>query len=177
MRKGWSSRRVFLLTFALCGLLLCAAPVFSQDTIEALKEKIIDLQNEGDLGFRQFVLCSDIVSYGQYTPHSSNKVKIGSSIHFYYEPNNLYTKRSGGLYTIHFTQDLELQTPGGNVLLDAPDLLEFTYESASPVLDVYAKNTLNLQGLGPGEYVLFATMHDKLGSKNVTTEFIFEIVE
>ena len=68
-------------------LILVAAIVFSlctaaiaEDPILALKEKIIDLQNEGALGFKSFTLCTNVIGYGQYVPYPDNKVKAGSEI-------------------------------------------------------------------------------------------------
>lgn len=38
------------------------------DEILKLKEKIIELQNKGELGFRNFNLCSNILGFGSYVP-------------------------------------------------------------------------------------------------------------
>jgi len=167
-----------MLALAVClTAVLGVTPVFAQDSIVRLKEEIIDLQNRGDLGFRNLVLCSEVVSFGRYAPYPSTQVEAGSSVHFYYLPETLSTERSEGLYILEFTQDLLLESTDGTVLIDAPELLEFRYESASPVLDVFAHNTLNLQGLEAGRYVLIMVMHDKLGDKEARTEYPFEIVE
>ncbi len=178
-RKRSGGRRpalVFVMAVCLTAV-LGVTPVLAQDSIVRLKEEIIELQNRSELGFRSLVLCSEVVSFGRYTPYPSAQVKAGSSVHFYYEPENLYTEMTEGLYILEFTQDLLLESTDGAVLIDAPELLEFRYESASPVLDVFAHNTLNLQGLEAGRYVLTMVMHDKLGDKEAKTEYAFEIVE
>jgi len=63
-----------------------ANTTFSQETVLELKERIIDIQNTGELGFRNFTLCQNIITYGQYVPYPNNNVKAGSEIYFYYEP-------------------------------------------------------------------------------------------
>jgi hypothetical protein len=158
-------------------LSLFALPaVGGEDTVSSLKERIIDLQNKGQLGFRNFALCNNIITYGQYVPYPDNKVKAGTKIYFYFEPENVFTNRLKGAYQIWFTQDMIVRTAKGEKLLDSPDALNFNLQSLAPVLDVWANNSLDLGGLPPGKYEFVATMHDKLKKADATKVFPFEVV-
>ncbi|MFH1941307.1 MAG: hypothetical protein ABIL68_04325 [bacterium] len=170
MRKA----RIF---FLFLGIFLFAFSVANaQETIAQLKDRIIDIQNTGELGFRNFTLCTNIIGYGQYVPAESNKVKAGSEVYFYYEPVNLYTNRRSNTYQIWFTQDMILQTQDGKEIYRGSEALNFNSLTTSPVLDVYATNSLNLGDLPPGKYRFLAAMHDKLKKVDASHSFDFEII-
>ena len=145
-------------------------------TVAELKEKIIDFQNEGELGFRNFTLCSNILGFGQYVPTPSMKVKAGSSLQIYYEPKNIFTNRLNGAYQMWYTQDMILLDVDGEVIYEGLELLNFNYQTTSPVLDTYATNSLNLGDLPAGEYIFKAIIHDKLKQVDAEHTFKFEIV-
>jgi hypothetical protein len=149
---------------------------WGEDTVASLKERIIDLQNAGNLGFRNFALCSNIITYGQYVPYPDNKVKAGTKIYFYYEPENAFTNRLKGSYQIWFTQDMILRSVDGKKYLDSADALNFNLQSLAPVLDVWADNSLDLGHLPPGKYEFVAVIHDKLKKADATQVFPFEVV-
>ncbi|WP_455383207.1 hypothetical protein [Salinispira pacifica] len=168
--------RALATTGALLLLLLCTPALPAQDSVAALKEKILDIQNAGQLGFRNFVLCSKVITYGQYVANPDNKVKAGSKIYFYYEPDNIFTERSNGTYHIAFTQDMIVRNDSGDTLLRAPNALKFDYEGRTPVLDVYGVNTLTLGDLPPGHYQFVAVLHDTLKRADAQKVYQFEIV-
>lgn len=58
-----------------------------------------------------------------------------------------------------------------------PEALNFNYQTTSPVLDVYASNTLTLGDLPPGKYQFRAVLHDKLKRVDASYTYTFEIVE
>ena len=167
-----SSTVVIIAAVALCIM----GGAFAQDSILELKEKIIDLQNQGELGFREFTLCSNVIGYGQYVPYPDNKVKAGSEVYFYYEPVNVFTNRRAGMYQIWFTQDMIVLTEDGEELLNAEEALNFNYQTTSPVLDVFSKNTLTLGSLPPGNYQFKAVIHDKLKNSDAAFTYDFEVV-
>ena len=170
-KKSYLIGLIFLGVF-----LLIANATIAQETVLELKERIIDIQNKGKLGFRNFTLCKNIITYGQYVSYPNNQVKAGSKIYFYYEPKNLFTNRRGNTYHIWYTQDLIVRDSNGKELLNSPNLLNFNHQSISPVLDLYAKNSLNLGKLPPGKYEFEAVIHDKLKATSAKTTFIFEII-
>jgi len=159
------------------GIILCLSlTVSGQDTINSLKEKIIDIQNKNKPGFRNFTLCSNIIGYGQYIAAENAKVKVGSEIIFYYEPINLFTNRQAGGYHVWYTQDMILLDASGKELYNGKELLNFNYNTTSPVMDFYAKNSLSLGQLPPGKYIFKAVLHDKLKREEATYKYTFEIV-
>jgi len=145
-------------------LLLALAPVGADDQGEVLKLKnqIVDLQNRGSLGFREFALCSNVLGYGSYVPLEAAVVPPGSELLIYLEPANVFTNRNKGQYEIWYTQDMVLLAEDGEVLYEQRDALNFRYASRSPVFDLYATNSLNLGDLPPGNYVFKAVLRDKL---------------
>ncbi len=147
------------------------------DKIADLKKQIVLLQNEGELGFKDFTLCTNIVTFASYVPAKSNKVKSGSEIYFYYEPKNIYTNIKDGMYEIWFTQDMIVLSEEDEVLLEKKDALTFHYNTKSPILDLYVTNTLTLTGAEPGKYVYKAVLKDLLRKKTAVQTYTFEVVK
>jgi len=145
------------------------------ESVTDLKEKIIDLQNEGTLGFRNLTVCNNILGFGQYVPNRGNQVKPGSTLLVYYEPENVFTNRLHGTYQIYYTQDMILTDSEGSILYEGLELLNFNYQTTSPVLDVYATNSLNLGDLPAGTYQLKLVLHDQLKQENAEQTVTFEI--
>ncbi len=148
----------------------------ADDKVLELKREIIEIQNAGELGFRNLALCAEVKSFGSYTPLVENKVSTGSKLLLYFEPANVTTKHEGGLYSVDFKQDLVLMNESGETLFDGKDLLQFKHLTRSPALDVYATNNLNLGELPPGKYTVRLNLADNLGAKTAQTELEFEIV-
>ena len=163
-------------TAAVLFLLLALPALWAAETVGSLKERIIELQNKGQLGFRNFTLCSNIITYGQYVPYATNKVKDGTKVFFYFEPENVFTNRLKGSYQIWFTQDMIVRTAAGETLMDSPEALNFNMNSLAPVLDVWANNALSLGNLPPGKYEFVAVIHDKLKKADATRSYPFEVV-
>ena len=153
-----------------------ASGAMTQETVESLRERIIDLQNDSPLGIRRVVLSREIRSYGEYTPLDAERVPVGATVYLYIEPENLFTVRDGGRYYTEFVQDLYLIDSEGNYLIDAPELVAFSSEARSPVLDIYAENTIGLEGVPPGVYTLIVIVYDLLGGDAVEAELQFRIV-
>ncbi len=141
-----------------------------------LKEQIIEIQNKGPLGVGEVHLCSNIQGFGQYVELKENKVPQGSELQVYYEPVNLFTNSRSGVYQLWYTQDMILTTQDGQELLNLPDKLNFNYMTSSPVLDVFATNSINLGELPPGTYIYKIVVHDKLKNQDATKTLTFEIV-
>ncbi len=171
-------KRIFSITIIAVVLVIGYIVVFAQSNkVAQLKEKIIDMQNEGKLGSKNFMLCNNIIGYGQYVAAQTNKVKSGSEICFYYEPLNLFTNRRNGGYHVWYTQDMILLDEKGKTIYNGPEALNFNYRTTSPVLDYYATNSLNLGNLPLGKYTFKAVMHDKLKKEEAVHTYDFEIVK
>jgi len=156
--------------------LIIPASIIAEETVEELKDKIIDIQNKGKLGFRNFTRCDNIITYGSYVPAADNKVEAGSKLLFYYEPANVFTNRRDDTFQIWYTQDLIVKDAEGEELLNSPELLNFNYQTVAPVLDLYATNSLDLGDLPAGKYEFIAVLHDKLKKASKTISYVFEIV-
>ena len=168
MKKG------FCLVFA---LLIIFGWTFSQeDEILKLKEKIIELQNKGNLGYANFTMCSKIIGFASYVPLSEPVLDKNGTLLIYYEPVNVYTNRKNGLYEIWYTQDMTLLKENGEVLSHWDDILTFHYTTQKPVMDLFAQNSIELKGLLPvGKYKFKAVLKDKLAEKTATHIIDFEI--
>ena len=142
-----------------------------------LKEKIIELQNKGELGFRNFTVCSKIFTFGSYIPLKEPKIKYGGKLLVYFEPANIFTNKLDGRYDIWVTQDMIVLAETGEVLLEKEDALTHRYNTASPVLDLFCQNTVTLGTLPPGKYVFKAVLHDKLKDASASKSITFEVVK
>ncbi|MCP2604569.1 hypothetical protein NLC29_00235 [Candidatus Aminicenantes bacterium AH-873-B07] len=147
------------------------------EEILKLKEKIIDLQNKGKLNFKDLTLCSKIISFGAYVPLQEPKIKRGGSLLVYYEPVNVFTNRKKGTYEIWYTQDLILLDSKKKVIFKKEDALNFHYTFTSPVMDLYATNSLELGNLPKGKYIYKIVLKDKLKDAIAVKEISFEIIE
>jgi len=158
-----------ILLFAMLAVLAApSAQAQDQEEILKLKNQIIDLQNRGSLGFKDFTLCSKILGFGSFIPLDQPQVGQGSELQIYYEPVNVFTNRHQGQYELYYAQDIVLLSEQGETLYEAKELLSFHYVSRSPVFDLYATNSLNLGSLPPGKYTYKAVLRDKL--KEATAE-------
>ena len=147
-----------------------------ENEILRLKEKIIDIQNRSELGFRHFDFCSNIIGFGSYVPLAEPVLDRDGSLLVYYEPVNVFTNRKEGLYEIWYTQDMALLDSRGEVMKEWVDILNFHYTTRTPIMDLYARNSVSLAGqVPPGRYQFRAVLKDKLSGKSAVKVVPFEI--
>ena len=147
------------------------------EKILKLKDEIVKIQNQGELGFRNFTLCSKIITMGHYVPLPEPKVKVGKPLLIYYEPANVFTNTQGGRYEFWFTQDMFLFDSKGELLYEKTDALSMHFNTATPLLDIFAWNELELTELPAGKYTYKAVLHDVLRDTTATKTIDFEAVE
>jgi len=173
---------------SMIGLLLIGAIVVlggdalakNNDTYEKileLKNEIIQLQNSGELGVRNFTLCSKIYTLGSYVPLPEPKIEKDGKLLLYYEPANLHTKVSEKRYEFWFTQDALLVDINGKELWSKKEFIDMHYLTSTPILDVYCHNTLTLNDVAVGKYIYTITLTDLFRNKSVTKSIEFEIVK
>jgi hypothetical protein len=168
MKKG--------LCLAVIILIISGSMLAQEDEILKLKEKIIDLQNKGKLGYTNFTMCSKIMGFASYVPLPEPVLDRNGTLLIYYEPINVFTNRKEGLYEIWYTQDMTLLKENGEVVSHWNDILTFHYTTKKPVMDLFAQNSIELKGLLPqGKYKFKATLKDKLTEKTATYIIDFEI--
>jgi len=163
--------------FVLVAVLLISTLSTGQESeILQLKEKIIAIQNQGELGFQNFVICSKIISFGSYIPLPEAVVDKNGSLLIYFEPQNIFTNKRDGLYEIYYTQDMILLDDTGKELLNQKDALVFHYTTKKPVMDLFAQNTVDIKGQLPaGKYSFKAVLKDQLSGKTATKIIEFEL--
>jgi len=164
--------------FWLASLIILAASLSTaQDNeILKLKEQIIEIQNRGDLGFRNFAFCSNIVGFGSYAPLPSSALDKSGELLVYYEPVNVFTAKKEGLYEIWYTQDMVLLDEKGAVLQEWPNALDFHYTTRTPVMDLWAQNNITLGGQVPaGKYRFKAVLKDMLSGRTAVKVMDFEV--
>ncbi len=167
-------KKLLILTFV--ALLFFSGATGQQNEIRKLKEQIIELQNNGELDFQNFTLCSSIVTFGSYAPLSESIIGTTGTLLIYYEPLNIFTKIEDGIYEIWYTQDMALLNQDGTVISEWFDFLEFHHRANQPVIDVFAQNSLDFDGsIPPGKYKFKAVLKDRLRGESVTKVMDFEI--
>ena len=162
----------------LAGLIILAVSLSrAQDNeILKLKEKIIEIQNKGDLSFRNFTFCSSLVGFGSFSPLPSPALDKSGELLVYYEPVNVFTAKKEGLYEIWYTQDMVLLDEKGEVLQEWPSALDFHYTTRTPVMDLWAQNNITLGGQVPaGKYKFKAVLKDKLSGRTAVKITDFEV--
>lgn len=178
-------KKNLLVRIAVISLVMAAVltgNVFAEQTNEELilklKEDIIRIQNQGKLGFRNFTLCSKIITMGHYVALPEPKVKVGTEeLLIYIEPANVFTSTQEGRYEIWITQDIFLVDEEGELLLEKTDAISAHFNTATPILDLYLPNTLYMSTLPVGEYTYKAVLHDVLRGTTATKTIDFEVVE
>jgi len=165
-----------ILFCTLITLLAFSGTAGQENEILKLKEQIIELQNNGELGFQNFILCSSIFTFASYVPLSEPIIGKTGTLLLYYEPHNIFTKKKDGIYEIWYTQDMVLLNQEEMVIQEWPDILEFHHRTNKPVMDVFAQNSLDFDGsIPPGRYKFKAVLKDQLRGESVTKIIDFEI--
>lgn len=137
----------------------------ARDEVQELKERILDIQNKGKLGFRKLVPCSSVEGFGAYSPiEAGQKVQ---KIVFYCEPANVSTLKSGDRYVIDCAVDCILMDTRGRVLAGKQNALKIHSVSRSPIIDIYFKFEIALKKSLDASVLLKTVLHDKIKNSSV----------
>ncbi|TKJ44936.1 hypothetical protein CEE35_05980 [Candidatus Aerophobetes bacterium Ae_b3b] len=148
------------------------------EKILKLKDEIIKIQNQGELGFRNFILCSKIITFGHYVALPEPKVKVGTEeVLVYAEPANYFTNTQGERYEIWLTLDMIVFDENGEVLLEKTDALSAHFNTATPILDISFPLTIYLNTVPVGKYTFKVVLHDVLRDTEANKTVDFEVVE
>ncbi len=134
--------------------------------VQALKARIIELQNKGKLGFRKIVRCKSVEGFGVYSPLESGEPI--SKIVFYCEPSNVSTMLSEGRYVIDCTVDAFLIDSMGRPLIGKENIVRINRVSRSPLMDLYFKIEINAGKLPAGKMIAKIVLHDKIKNQSVS---------
>jgi hypothetical protein len=141
-----------------------------------IRERIIAQHNNGNLGIREFTVCSKIFGFASYVPRPNSVFNKKGTLLVYYEPANVYTELRNGQYEIWYTQDMILMKENGWILKEWKDIQNFRYTANKPVLDLYAQNSLPFEGqLSAGIYRFKVVLKDRLSGKTASKTIYFEI--
>ncbi len=179
MKKVLSMKAIVLFLIMMISLTgMTFAQRENYEIVLKLKDVIVEIQNQGKLGFRNFILCSKIITMGHYVSLPEPKVKIGTEeLLIYIEPANVFTSTQEGRYEIWITQDIFLFDEEGELLLEKRDAISAHFNTAIPILDLYLPNTLYMSTLPIGKYTYEAVLHDVLRGTTATKSIDFEVVE
>lgn len=146
-------------------------------TVLELKEQIIELQNKGKLGIKDFLPCSKISTLGSYTALAETKFKQNEPLYVYFEPVNFSTSKTDAKYEIWLSEDILILNEKGETLMEKPGIMENHYTSASPILDIYFNNHVEFDDVPAGKYIFKVILHDKLKNASVSESLAFEVIE
>jgi hypothetical protein len=142
-------------------------PGSAPDEVQALKERIIEAQNRGKLGFRKMVPCRSVESFGAYSPlEPGQKVE---KIVFYFEPANVSTMKSGDRYIIDCAVDFILMDASGKVLGGKPNAINLNRVTRSPIIDLFFKIEIASKKPSDRPVLLKTVLHDKIKNESAST--------
>ncbi len=167
MRVVFALILTFIATFG--GPVLAA----QNEKINKLKAQIINIQNAGKLGVRNLTLCRKILGYGSYIPYNSNVIQKGKKAFLYFEPGNIFTSVSKGVYSSSFSEGATITDSKGKVVFSNPKMVEFSYTSTKPLFDVFMRNKFSLNA--PGEYIFKIVLYDELRGEKAKAEYAFTV--
>jgi len=139
------------------------------DDIQSFKERIIESQNKGRLGFRKVVLCSSVEGFGIYSPLQPGQA--ASRILLYFEPSNFSTLVSEGRYIVDLAVDLSIFDAAGKLIGGKENVLKINRVSRSPVIDLYYKMDINLKKPLKQHIVVRTTLHDRIKNQSVSASY------
>jgi hypothetical protein len=138
------------------------------DEVLALKEKILEIQNNSDLGFVKVVACNSAEGYGVYSPLEPNHP--GTKVIFYVEPANYGVLRSEGRFIIDCAVDLFILDTSGKLLARNENVRKINKVSRSPVLDLYFTLELNIpKTVKQKSFIVKIVFNDRIKNKSVST--------
>lgn len=147
------------------------------DAWQAANAALLDkLWNAPGLHFGTLVLTqSEPTGYGAYVQRADNVYAQGEPILIYAEPMGYgFGALDDGRNEIAFDIDLKVLGTDGEVLADAPGIMNLAYASHGTPHEFMANITYNLDGIPPGTYTLDTTFRDRHAEQSAS--FTNEIV-
>lgn len=145
-----------------------------KNEVLVLKEKILEVQNNSQLGFAKVVPCKSVEGYGIYSPLEPNHP--GSKIVFYVEPLNYGVMMSEGRFIIDCTVDLFILDQSGKLLAKNEKIRKLNMVSRSPVLDLYFTLELNIaKSVKQRSFVVKIILNDRIKNKSASTSQMVQL--
>jgi len=159
-------------------VLLFGLPYVYGDEILNLKEKIIELQNQGELKIESLTSCSKINGFGSYVALGGQpRVKNGERFLVYFEPVNYFTKKTSLLYEINLSEDMLVLNEKVEIIWGKENAVSYHYNSVEPVLDLFITNAIDIKDIPEGKYTFKAVLNDRLKGKSAVKTLFFEVIK
>ncbi|TCT10005.1 hypothetical protein EDC22_106200 [Tepidamorphus gemmatus] len=115
------------------------------------------------LAVRKAVLVdSEPAAFGADTPRSDNLFRMDEEIHLYVEPVAFGWKQTAQGWETDFVADVRIADTSGRIIAAHKSFAEFRIASPQPTREVFLAMTYVFGGLGPGDYVVTTTLHDRI---------------
>lgn len=167
----------FVVGVVLCAVL--ASPAQAADgaaaRVAGLKAEIVAARNAGRLAIVNLTACESITGYAAYVRLPQARVARDGTLAVYYEPENWFTTEKDGRYGLEMIQDLVLIDGAGREVFRKTGALTIRHETASPILDLYVYNNLDVTGLPAGPYTYRIILHDSAKEGTATADLHFVI--
>ena len=146
---------------------------------EALKHaiKLRDIAwDAAPIGFTASMFIDGTASaYGQYTPRANSVFSADQPITVYAEPVGYGYGRNGEDYLIDLDADIELHTPGGQILVRQESFSRFSGRARQKIREFQISFSLTLTGLSAGDYLLVTKLKDAHSEKTGSFSLPFSI--
>lgn len=148
------------------------ALVATQGLVDAVWDQV------GTIAFSKVVLVTESAGgYGLYTPRANATFRQGEPVIIYAEPFGFgYGAQADGSWAIGFDVDLQVLTPAGESLIEAPDAMQLVLVSRYRNKEFQANLTYGLNDLEAGTYVLRTTLRDQNSDRSGSFDLTIEIV-
>ena len=144
------------------------------EEVSILKEKILELQNQSDLGFGKVVPCKAVEGYGIYSPLEAGQP--GSKVIFYVEPANYGVLKSEGRYIIDCAVDLFIYDTSGKLITGNENARKINKVSRSPILDLYFTVELNInKTVKQRSFIVKMVLNDRIKNKSASSSHRVEL--
>ncbi|APG84501.1 hypothetical protein [Sinorhizobium americanum] len=122
-------------------------------------------------------VTAEPAGYAMYEPKQDSVFKPGETLLSYVEPVGLTWKDASakGKLETHFTVDLDIVSPKGEVLATRKAFGDFTFTGYLRNQEIYATLTVDVSGAPAGDYVLRFRFNDINSGKSATVDQPFKI--
>jgi hypothetical protein len=103
---------------------------------------------------------------GAYSERPTNVFKAGEKLLTYIEPVGYTWQQQGNKFNFGAVVDFVIKGADGKILGGQENFAKLSLASRTKLQEFMLNLTMNLDGIGPGKYVLEYKLHD-LGSKKV----------
>jgi hypothetical protein len=109
------------------------------------------------------IACRSIDGYESYEVLPGASLTSDEKLLVYYRPSGYRVEQLGGTAHFHLTQDGQIRRRGEKtVLMRKEKIVEYEVKGDEALGPTYARNTISLKGLKPGEYEFDVILHDRL---------------